>query len=68
MICGVQKLEQCGVKECVFVSLHGVVRVHCLGPGDSDLQVGLLIATIYEEKITADSPPLQFPKNDLLIW
>lgn len=41
--------------------------MHCLGPGDSDLQVELLIATIYEEKITVDSPPRWFPRNDLFI-
>lgn len=41
--------------------------MHCLGPGNSDLQVELLIGTIYEEKITVDSPRVWFPRNDLLL-
>lgn len=32
--------------------------VHCLGSGYSDLQIGVLITAIHQEKITGDSPAL----------
>lgn len=54
----VHRMEQCGVKEYVFILTAWSGLMHCLGSGYSDLQARLLITTIHQKKIMVDSPPL----------